>query len=121
MNMNRCFQGVFVCLLFIFLSQAAVWADSKVILDAKLKTAVIETINTLLIEKYIFLETAEKMKHHLQTKNEKGEYDNIDDPTQFAQIIKDDLFEISQDNHFFIQYNPQRAELILTGADSRFI
>ena len=58
-----------------------------VTLDAKVKTDVVEGITKLFIEKYIFLETAEKMGELLATKLKKGEYEQIDDVNEFAREL----------------------------------
>jgi len=56
------------------LSQEESQSGKDVSIDKKTKVAVIEEINKLLIDEYIFLEMAEKMQNHLNTKLEKGEY-----------------------------------------------
>ena len=81
-------------------------------IDAKTKSAVATSICKLLMEQYIFLDVAEKMKNHISTRLKDGNYDKIDDPAQFASTLGEDLYEISKDNHFHIEFNPELAELI---------
>ncbi len=81
-------------------------------LDQGTKTAIVETIGKLLVDKYIDLEVAEKIRNHLTSKLEAGDYKRVDDPVAFARFLTNDLFESSQDYHFFIEFNPERADLI---------
>ncbi|MFC1853338.1 S41 family peptidase [candidate division CSSED10-310 bacterium] len=99
-------------LFFIGVDHRVTGTENSFVLDKKTKTAVISSINSLLLEKYIFLDIAEKMKDRLSTKLSKGDYNSVEDPAQFAQMLHSDLYEISQDNHFYIQFNPERARLI---------
>jgi hypothetical protein len=87
--------------------------QEDVSIDSKTRTVVIQSINELLIEQYIFQDVAEKMKNHLNAKLKNGDYDKLDDPVQFANVLREDLYEISKDNHFFIEFNPERATLII--------
>jgi len=81
-------------------------------LHTETKTAIVETIGKLLIEKYIDLESATNIRDHLLTRLASGDYDPVDDPVSFAQMLTADLFETSRDYHFFIEFNPDRAKLI---------
>ncbi|MFX0203596.1 MAG: S41 family peptidase [Candidatus Hodarchaeota archaeon] len=85
---------------------------SDIKLDSKTKSDVIRDINELLIEKYIFLDVAEEMQNYLNTKLTNGDYDKIDDPIHFANVVRADLYEISKDNHFYLEFNPERVKLI---------
>lgn len=77
-----------------------------------MKSAVVETIGQLLLDKYIDLELAEKIRNHLNSRLAAGGYDQTDDPVAFARLLTSDLFDSSQDYHFFIEFNPERAGLI---------
>jgi hypothetical protein len=81
-------------------------------INSKTKAAIIEDIGELLIEKYIFLDIAKRIKDHISTRLKNGDYDPIDDPDRFADMLREDLYQISQDRHFHIEFNPKRAELI---------
>jgi hypothetical protein len=80
--------------------------------DQKLKEDVIREISGLLIEKYIFLDVAQKMADHLNARLKNGDYDRIDDPGIFARTLRDDLYEISKDSHFYLVYDPEQVRLI---------
>jgi hypothetical protein len=81
-------------------------------IDSKTKAVVINSINRLLIEQYVFPDVAEQMKAHLNTKLKNGDYDKINNPVRFAKTLEEDLHKISKDNHFFMEFNPERAELL---------
>jgi len=107
------------CLIFALLfnikvckSQLNVDIVNDAQINSKTKTAVINSINKLLIEKYIFLDVAEQMKEYLNTKLKNGDYEKIDDPAHFAEVLIEDLYVISKDNHFFLEFNPERAKII---------
>ena len=84
----------------------------NVVMDSARKAAVVADINQLLLEQYIFLDVAEKIKDHINAKLAHGDYDAISDPAQFAATLRDDLREISKDLHFYLEYNPERAKLV---------
>jgi len=86
--------------------------NCKATIDSKTKAAVVDTVNRLLIEQYIFPDVAEQMKDHLHNKLKNGDYQEINSPIDFAETLRQDLYEISKDNHFFIEFNPERAEIL---------
>jgi hypothetical protein len=90
----------------------------EAVLDAETRSAVVEEINQLLIEQYIFLDVAREMTELLDSKLKNGDYDAIDDPVRFAGVLREDLHSVSHDNHFFMEFNPERADLI-RAQDSR--
>lgn len=85
---------------------------ATVSLDQQTKRTVVETVGTLLIDKYIDLESAKRTRDFLITRLEAGDYDSIVDPGAFSQSLTADLLEASKDYHFFIEFNPKRAGLI---------
>jgi hypothetical protein len=81
-------------------------------IDAQTRSAVVEEIGRLLIERYIFLDVAERTRDHLEARLKDGAYDDLDDPVLFAQALTDDLREISQDHHFHVAFDPREADLV---------
>lgn len=96
-------------------AQASALMDKDPQLDTKTKTEVIERINDLIIERYVFSDIALQVKEYLITRLENGVYDKVKGAGQFANTLWQDLQESSNDNHFFIEYNPKRAKLIMAG------
>lgn len=107
-----CVLVVFSFSIHGFQNQAFGETPKNAELDSKTRTSVVEEIGKLLIEKYVFLDVAEKLRDHIHGRLKNGDYDALDDPARFANTLRDDLYEISQDRHFHIEFNPQRAELI---------
>jgi len=86
--------------------------NCKATIDSKTKASVIDSVSKLLMEQYVFPDIAEQMIDHLNTKLKNGDYDKINNPARFAKTLEEDLFKISKDNHFYIEFNPDRAEII---------
>jgi prefoldin subunit 5 len=70
------------------------------------KRQVIDTINHLLVNDYIYPEVAGKMVNALSANLKKGNYNDITDPFQFADKVTADLVAVSNDRHFIIQVDP---------------
>ena len=81
-------------------------------IDARTRAAVVEEVGRLLIEKYIFLDAAERIRAHIDDRLLDGAYDDLADPVLFAQTLTDDLRQVSQDHHFYIGYDPREADLV---------
>jgi hypothetical protein len=116
MRPNKLFFG---CLIFIFFlypplchGQQGEASKGNAPMDSAMKAAVVADISKLIMEQYIFLDVAERMRDHINAKLSHGEYDAIADPAQFAAMLRADLFEISKDQHFYVEFNPERAELV---------
>lgn len=86
--------------------------EDPVSLDARTRSKVIAAIDELLIDQYIFLDVAERMRDHLNTRLADGAYDQLEDPAAFCAVVRQNLHDISKDNHFFLEYNPERAARI---------
>ncbi len=87
-------------------------AGGEVRIDDKTRAAVVEEVGRLLIEKYIFLDVAERIRDHIDGRLRDGAYDDLSDPTLFAQTLTDDLYQISQDRHFYVAFDPRQADLV---------
>ena len=92
--------------------RAAGQTAGDVTIDGRTRAAVIGEVGRLLIEKYIFLDTAERIKDHIDRRLKDGEYDDLDDPVLFARALTEDLYEASQDHHFYVGYDPREADLV---------
>lgn len=77
-----------------------------VMLDAETKADVAQSINKLLVDKYIFLETAEKMQDLVMTKLKEGKYDGIKSVGEFARVLTKDLRSVSKDKHIRVVHDP---------------
>jgi hypothetical protein len=81
-------------------------------LSSETKTAVIEDINKLIVARYVLPDIAPKVQEYLTTKLKNGDYDKLKHTREFANALWNDLQVSSNDNHFFIEYNPERAKLV---------
>jgi hypothetical protein len=82
-------------------------------IDQKNRLVLISRICDLLIERYVFLDVAEKMKQHITQKLSSGGYDKLDSPPQLAMALEQDLRGICKDHHLCVGYDPERAKAIL--------
>ena len=71
------------------------------------KKEVIDSIQKLLKDNYVFPEVAEKMNALLSKKLQEGQYKNINAPFEFAQQLTSDLQSISNDKHLRVGFNPE--------------
>lgn len=85
---------------------------NSVNIDAGMKASVVEDINKLLMDQYISLDTAQKLAAYLLQRLAGGGYDQMNDPEAFASALTEDLRRVSQDNHFYVAYNPAQADLV---------
>lgn len=76
--------------------------------DDKIKE-IIKELCKIIEEYYIFPETAEKISDFLLNKLEKGLYNGITEPINFERIISNDMVEVSNDLHFYFEYDPSQA------------
>ena len=115
MHPKKLFFGWLIFIFFLYAplcyGQQGEARKGNVPMDSAKKAAVVADISKLLIEQYIFLDMAERMRDHINAKLAHGEYDAIADPAEFATTLRDDLFEISKDQHFYVEFNPDEAKL----------
>jgi len=124
MSKNSCPKhSLSVVLLFIFML-SALWTlpglgkqqeTKKRDLDTEFKTEVISKINKLMIDHYIFLDKAEKMRDFLNSQLKEGKYKGLNDVHQFARVLRQDLVKISNDRHIQVVYDPAMVERIKAG------
>jgi hypothetical protein len=75
-------------------------------LDAPIREKIIQGIIKELNEGYVYPETARRIEAELQEKQEAGQYDQITDPTRFAETLTADLRAIAGDKHLRVIYDP---------------
>ena len=112
-------RGWIICLAIVLLlgpgglaQRASGQAGGEVRIDDKTRAAVVEEVSRLLIEKYIFLDVAERIRDHIDGRLRDGAYDDLSDPALFARTLTDDLYQVSQDRHFYVAFDPQGADLV---------
>ncbi len=98
--------------VFFLTTQLAAREAKEMTMDSKTREAVIESVNRLIIERYVIRDIAQQLAEHLNTRYKNGSYDKLHSSSEFARALSVDLRESSNDNHFYIEYNPERAKLV---------
>jgi hypothetical protein len=75
-------------------------------LSAERRQAAIERIADLLIERHLFPDVGEACAEHIRAQLADGAYDDITDPTQFAQALTADLRSVDNDWHLHVDAGP---------------
>lgn len=71
------------------------------------KNSTIESIKQLIYTNYVFENRTKYFNNSLDSLYLSGKYDNIIDYNKFADVLTEDLVEITNDEHFKVQYNPK--------------
>lgn len=81
--------------------------------DATLSTAqkqeVIKEVKALLDKFYVFPEIATKMANRIETRLKNSDYDKLNQPSEFAHAVSEDMRSISKDLHLSFSYAPEQA------------
>lgn len=68
------------------------------------REAVIDVLSRELEAHYVFAEVAQKMSERLGEKAARSDYDTITDAAEFAQILTEDLQQVSRDKHLRVRF-----------------
>jgi C-terminal processing protease CtpA/Prc len=82
-------------------------------------TDTIKAITKLLMEHYVFPETALIIKNELTQRLNNSEYDNFKDLSSFAELLTSQLQGISQDKHLQIRYRMEEPQVENTQEDNK--
>lgn len=95
-------------LLLLFLFVPVVFhAQSK--LASKTRKETVHNISRLLLDNYVFPETAEKMSALITAKLKEGAYNNITDPVALSNVLTLDLYSVYHDRHLQVRYFPPQT------------
>ena len=75
-------------------------------LNEKDKKELIAEISTLLLDNYVYPDSAKKAASLIQKNVLAGKYKTIKSPIQFADIVGNDISSVLKDGHFQVQFNP---------------
>lgn len=84
-------------------------------LDEKTKSIVYNALNNY----YVFPDTANSMCNYIKQQNEKGKYDMLTNPNDFAGQIVKDMRSVYNDIHLRIEYNSQLEKELLKFLSSK--
>ncbi len=72
--------------------------------DARMQSAIIDSVSKALLDEYIFLDKAQAMGKHIRDQYKKGAYKSITSRREFAQRITEDVRSISHDLHLGVRF-----------------
>lgn len=82
-------------------------ADMHLKIDATTRARVIDGAISNLNEFYVYPETAKKMEEALRAHQKKGEYNAVDDADAFAELLTNQLQDVSHDKHLHVVFSPR--------------
>ena len=85
--------------------------------NAEQKSAIIDSVTSVISEHYIFPDVAKKMSEHVHKLNRGGAYTTISELREFAEKLTDDLRSVSNDRHLWVGVIPPERKATLL-ADS---
>ncbi len=109
-HMGVIFKFVLIVVLIIGLNFDVQAQEKDVKIDKAEKEQVVKRIGKILNSTYIYPDTAQKMSDHITGKLEKGQYESITSPAQFANQLARDLRIISKDLHIRVAYDPEEVD-----------
>lgn len=109
-HITAVFKLMLIVVLVIGLNVDVSAQEKELKIDKAEKEQVVKRIGQILNSTYIYPETAQKMSDHIAGKLEKGQYDSITSPAQFANQLVRDLRIISKDLHIRVAYDPDEVE-----------
>jgi tetratricopeptide (TPR) repeat protein len=112
--MKKIYALRLVLFLFLFTFNCAVSAQE---LSKERKADVVEKISTLLKDKYVFPDIAEKCSEYIKSRLNSGAFDAVTDKEKFAVILTQELQSISKDKHMRVMVDKQS---IPQGSDDPF-
>lgn len=86
-------------------------------LSAKATKVLVDSLSAQLMKYYVFADKAEAMSSYIKTQCKKGVYNNIQDPHTLAAVLTKDVRSIHNDEHFYVEYNPQMTDELLGNID----
>lgn len=101
-------------LLLLILFPTIIFAQNAIPLTAKSKTEIVKNISQLLLDNYVFPDTALKMSNYIKDKLKKGAYNKISDPVLFSDVLTNDLHSVYFDRHMLVQYFPPNNSVVST-------
>lgn len=82
-------------------------AQMHVEVDAATRARVLDGVERLLGEWYVFPDDARRMTELLQSRRQMGEYDAITDGRKLVRAINDDLRRVTRDSHLSVDCTPE--------------
>lgn len=107
--MNSIFKCTAIAML---LTSVSVQAIEKHVVDNKEKQSVTKNIAELMKANYVFPKKGEEMAEQLTSHLSSGTYNSINDPVKFANLLTEQLIDITQDKHIRVRFAPEVVKSI---------
>ena len=78
------------------------------------KAAVVDQLAKILVEKYVFPETGQKMAELIRKNLQAGNYGPVESFPEFAQKLSEDILSVSHDKHLRVGYAPDLIRMSKT-------
>jgi retinol-binding protein 3 len=85
------------------------FSQKTVLLNSKIRSTIVNNISQMLLDNYVFPDTAVKMSNCIKNKLKEGAYNKITDPVAFSDALTIDLYSVYRDGHLLVQFVPQQA------------
>jgi len=92
--------------LLLFFFPTIIFAQNTTPLTNKSRSEIVKSISQLLLDNYVFSDTALKMSNCIKNKLKAGAYNKITDPVVFSDALTYDLHSVYFDKHMLVQYFP---------------
>jgi hypothetical protein len=96
----------FKFLILIFFLPTVIFAQKTTILTTKTRTEIVNNVSQLLLDNYVFPDTAIKMSNCIKNKLKDGAYNKITDPVALSDALTIHLYSVYRDGHLLVQYRP---------------
>jgi hypothetical protein len=98
-------KWLFTFMLFFIGYQTAFTQKQVIQLTPAIRAEVVDSLSSILIKKYIYLDTAIKMSNRIKEQLNSGAYNTIANPDIFARVLNADLQTVYNDLHMHIYYD----------------
>jgi len=96
---------VLTYIIYLITNGSAV-SQSKVELNQQIRTETIVKLSVMLKD-YVYPELGIKVSNRLTKNLNEGKYDDITDFNMFAKLVTNEMFELTNDKHLLIRYDPE--------------
>lgn len=103
-SVNVCNQKIFVVIGLIISTISCAQVTDQT-MSKEVKAEVIEAVNSLLLDNYVYPEVAHQMDSVTKAHLASGRYDSVTIPAQFATLLTEDLYQVSKDKHLRVSYS----------------
>jgi hypothetical protein len=93
-------------LFIIIIFPTIAFSQKTVVLNSKLRATIVNNISQLLLDNYVFPDTAVKMSNCIKNKLKEGAYNKITDAVAFSDALTIDLYSVYHDRHMIVQFVP---------------